>query len=242
MLKSLQSALLWTVGILHFIMIFFIVAVGLIPFNAKTIFPMVRILARNQLRLMGLRLKVVGQEHFQMGRTYLMLGNHESMFDVFAVPAALPTHAVGLEAAYHFKIPLWGYLIRKWGNIPVYRNDLSRAIKSLQKARDLIGAGTAVIILPEGHRTLTGQIGEFKKGPFHLVKASKVDILPFALSGFYEFNNKNSWRLNPGTAHVVFGAPIPYRTVEHLTIEEIRDEVREKMIELKASAIGSIVA
>lgn len=238
MLKSLHSALLWTVGILHFIMIFFIVAVGLIPFNAKTIFPMVRILARNQLRLMGLRLKVVGQEHFQMGRTYLMLGNHESMFDVFGVPAALPIHAVGLEAAYHFKIPLWGYLIRKWGNIPVYRNDLSRAIKSLQKARDLIGAGTAVIILPEGHRTLTGQIGEFKKGPFHLVKASKVDILPFALSGFYEFNNKNSWRLNPGTAHVVFGAPIPYKAFEDLTVEEIRDKVRGKMIELKVSAMG----
>ncbi len=204
------------VGILHFIMIFFIVAAGLILFNAKTIFPMVRILPAMN-RIMGLRLKVAGQEHFQMNRTYLMLGNHESMFDVFGIPAALPTHAVGLEAAYHFKIPLWGYLIRKWGNIPVYRNDLSRAIKSLQKARDVIGTGTAVIILPEGHRTLTGQIGEFKKGPFHLVKASKVDILPFILSGFYEFNHKNSWRLNPGTAHVVFGAPIPYRTVEHLT-------------------------
>ncbi len=177
-----------------------------------------------------------------MGRTYLMLGNHESLFDVFGIPAALPTHAVGLEAAYHFKIPLWGYLTRKWGNIPVYRNDLSRAIKSLQKARDVLGTGTAVIILPEGHRTLTGQIGEFKKGPFHLVKASKVDILPFILSGFYEFNHKNSWRLNPGTAHVVFGAPIPYRTIEHLTIEEIRDTVRDKMIELKASATGARVA
>ena len=220
-------------------MLFLIVAVGLILFNAKTIFPMIRILARNQLRLMGLRLKVVGQEYFQMGRTYLMMGNHESLFDVFAVPAALPTHAVGLEAAYHFKIPLWGYLIRKWGNIPIYRNDLPRAIKSLQKAGNVLGTGTAVILLPEGHRTLTGQIGEFKKGPFHLVKASKVDILLFILNGLYEFNHKNSWRLNPGTAHVVFGAPIPYRTIEHLTVEEIRDKVRAEMIELKASEIGS---
>jgi len=69
-------------------MIFLVVTAGLFLFNANTIFPMVRILARCQLRIMGLRLKVVGLEHFENGSTYLIMGNHESLFDVFAVPAA----------------------------------------------------------------------------------------------------------------------------------------------------------
>ncbi len=175
---------------------------------------MVRMLARSQLRIVGLRLKVVGLENFENGRTYLMLGNHESLFDAFAVPASIPHHAVGIEAAGHFKWPLWGYLTRKWGNIPVIRTNLPKAIESLQKAAGVIASGTPVIVLPEGHRTLTGHFSEFKKGPFHLAKAAKADILPFILSGLYEFNNKNSWHLNPGTARVVFGAPIPYKSVD----------------------------
>jgi len=237
LLKFFQSALLWTVGALHFFMIFLVVTAGLFLFNAKTIFPMVRILARCQLRIMGLRLKIVGLEHFENGRTFLMLGNHESLFDAFAVPAAIPIHAVAVEAAYHFKMPLWGYLTRKWGNIPVYRNNLSSAIKSLQKAANVIHSGTPVIVLPEGHRTLTGQIGEFKKGPFHLAKTAKVDILPFVLSGLYEFNNKNSWHLNPGTACTIFGEPIPYQAVKNLSVEELRNHVRNRMIDLKKTAI-----
>lgn len=214
-------------------MVFVVVATGLFFFNAKTIFPLVQLLARSQLRIVGLRLKVLGLEHFEGGHAYLMLGNHESLFDAFAVPAAIPVHAVGIEAASHFKWPLWGYLTRKWGNLPAHRGNLTKAIKSLQKAADQIESGTPVIVLPEGHRTLTGRIGKFKKGPFHLAKVTKADILPFVLSGLYEFNNKHSWHLNPGTAYVVFGDPIPYRAVKHLSVEELGDRVRKRMIDLK---------
>ena len=239
MLKSIQSALLWAVGGLHFGVVFLLVASGLMLLDAQTIFPMVRILAKSQLGIMGLRLKVLGLEHIKNSRTYLMMGNHESLFDAFALPAALPGHAVGIEAANHFNWPLWGYLTRKWGNIPVTRSNLARAIDSLKQAKKAIDAGTSVVVLPEGHRTPTGQIGDFKKGPFHLAKDTEADILPFVMIGLYEFNNKHSWHLNPGTAQVVFGEPILYQSVKHLSVEALRSRVRQSMVQLKESAVDS---
>ncbi len=236
MLKTLRSAFLWTIGGLHFFMIFLIVGSGLIFFKGKTLFPLVRILARSQLRIAGLRLKVTGLNHVQKKKAYLMVGNHESLFDVFAIPAALPEHAVGIEAASHFNWPLWGFLTRRWGNVPLYRRDLPKAIEGLDRAAELLASGTSVVVLPEGHRTLTGQIGDFKKGPFHLARTVKADILPFVLCGLYQYNNKHSWQLNPGDARVVFGPPLAYHDYAHLTVDELSQIVKQKMHHMKVSS------
>jgi len=230
---SLWSALLWTIGLLFFIVFFCIIALGMILFSPKTIYPAVRILARMQLLIMGVNLKTHGLENVDQKHSYIVMGNHESLFDIFAVPAALPMHGVGVEAAYHFSLPLWGYLTRKWGNIPIQRRNKTEAVKALKKAKQVIKAGTSIVILPEGHRTLTGKIESFKKGAFHLAKEAKADILPFVLIGLYEFNNKNSWHLHPQTVSVVFGKPIPYALFKDLTIDTLKEQVRKKIIDLK---------
>ena len=232
-MKTMVSAILWTVGVLHFVLLFVVLSVGLLGFPPKKIVPIMRKLMRRQLRIMGIRLKVLGLENFDPHRPYIIMGNHESMFDLFAIPAALPMHCVGIEAAYHFSLPFWGYLIRKWGNIPAYRNNPSKAIRSLKKAARVIRSGTSIVVLPEGGRTLTGQIGEFKKGPFLVALSAKADILPFALIGMYAVNNKHSRLLNPGPVCVVFGRPIPYESFKGSSVEELSRTVRKAMIRLK---------
>ena len=158
------------------------------------------------------------------------MGNHQSLFDIFAIPAAVPMHFVAVEAASHFSFPIWGWLTRKWGNIPMPRKDLPKAIESIKKARKVIVSGTSIGILPEGTRTLTGEIGEFKKGPFHLALAAQADILPFALCGLFEYNNKLSWTLNPATVYVKFGRPIPYGSFKDSSVEELKDTVYNMIV------------
>jgi len=205
----------------------------MILFSPKTIYPAVRILARTQLLIMGVNVRILGLENVDQKHSYVVMGNHESLFDIFAFPAAFPMHLVAVEAAYHFSLPLWGYLTRKWGNIPIQRKNKAEAISALEKAKQVSQSGTSIIILPEGHRTLTGKTETFKKGPFHLAKEAKADILPFAFIGLYEFNNKNSWHLHPQTVSVVFGKPMPYASFKDLTIDTLKEQVRDKIIELK---------
>lgn len=232
-MNTIRSALLWSVGAIYFLLFFLIIATGLIICGSRAIYPIVRVLARIQLLVMGLCVRVHGYDRFDPRRSYLIVGNHESLFDAFVIPAALPMHAVGIEADYHFSMPLWGYLTRKWGNIPIAREDRTRAIEALDEAIRVLKTGTPIVVLPEGHRTRTGTVGPFKKGPFHLALAAKTDILPFAVSGLYEYRSKQGWQLNPGTAHVAFGVPIPYESYKDGTVDDILHRVRREVIRLK---------
>ena len=93
--------------------------------------------------------------------------------------------------------------------------------------------GTSFLISPEGTRTLTGEIGPFKKGPFHLALNTNATIVPVALKGGFRAKKKSDWRLYPGVITVVFGDPIKSIHYEKLNIEELRDLISKKIIELK---------
>lgn len=237
-MRTIRSAVLWSLGGVHFVFLFLIISTGLIFVKPRTLYPAVRFLARMQLFVMGVRVRTEGDDLFDRHGRYLIMGNHESLFDAFVIPAALPMHAVGIEAAYHFSIPLWGFLARRWGNIPISRRNLKEAVKTLDVAAGVVAAGTSIVILPEGHRTVTGQMGPFKKGPFHLAAAAGADILPFAMSGLYEYRKKGGWQLSPLTAQVVFGRPIPYDTFKNDDIDTLRHRVRRDIMKLKKIADG----
>jgi 1-acyl-sn-glycerol-3-phosphate acyltransferase len=181
---------------------------------------------------MGCRLEVLGLENVPKDRACLLLGNHESLFDVFAVGGALPRFAVGLEAAHHLKMPVWGRITRAWGQLSLPEGRMAEARETFEQAAAILASGTDVIILPEGHRTRTGNIGDLKKGAFHMALAAKADILPFVQQGLYEFHNTHSWRLYPRRLRVIYGEPIPFESFKDSSVEELRDRVRETLLEL----------
>ncbi len=232
-MKIIKSILLWTAGTLYFLLIFPVLSFLIITGDPDRVYQIVRKFFKVMLFLVRLKLLVSGYENFDREKNYLIMGNHESLFDVFAVPIAIPMRIIAVEAAGHFKIPLWGYITKKWGNIPIMRKNLKEAIKSLEKARNIIKKNVSLVVLPEGGRTITGDIKEFKKGPFYLALEARTDILPFAMSGLYEFKSKNSWLINPGEARIIFGEPIPYQSFKNLSVEELRELVRERIVELK---------
>lgn len=232
MLNALLSLILWFVGLVHFGVMGVIVLPLLFLFPPRRIFPLAQWLCRNQLRVMGCRLAIHQTARMPDDRALLLLGNHESLFDVFALAGAVPRFSVGLEAAQHFKIPLWGRLTAAWGNLPLREGRLTTALETFDQAADVLASGTDVVILPEGHRTRTGSLGELKKGAFHMALAIKADILPFVQRGLFEFHNTHSWRLYPRRLEVVFGRPIPYESFKDLSVDQLRERVRQALLDL----------
>ena len=231
-MKALRSAMLWVAGTAFFAVTFLILSVGLFVLSRERVFALARRLFSMQTRIMGIRLKVTGLSHLDRTRTYLIMGNHQSLFDLFVIPAAIPGVYVAVEAAYHFSIPLWGSLITRWGCIPIHRNNLDKAKESLAIARQRLREGISIIILPEGHRTLTGRMGDFKKGPFHLARQAGADILPFAISGLFDYNCKGSFQLTPKPVQVSIGPAIPFSVCTGMTLEQLRDYVRRVIADL----------
>ncbi|MCD4674730.1 MAG: 1-acyl-sn-glycerol-3-phosphate acyltransferase [Desulfobacula sp.] len=231
-MKKVVSIYLWIIGGFFFLLSFFILVFCLFFLPQKTTFSIARFLFGILIRLMGIKLEVTGQDNIRSDQPYLIMGNHQSLFDIFVIPVAIPLCFVGVEAAYHFSLPVWGYLIRKWGCIPIERNNIKKAILSLEKAKKILLSGMSIGILPEGHRTLTGEIGPFKKGPFHLAKSANTDILPFAINGLFNFHRKSSLILRPGKVKVNIGKPILYDSFKDLSIEEIRQNLFENICKL----------
>jgi 1-acyl-sn-glycerol-3-phosphate acyltransferase len=225
-MRTLRSLLLWVVGSAFFGFSFVVLSVGLFVLSRERVFALARYFFTIQTKIMGIRLNVTGLEHLDRTKTYLIMGNHQSLFDLFVIPAALPGVYTAVEAAYHFSIPLWGSLITRWGCIPIHRRNLEKAKESLDIARKRLREGLSLIILPEGHRTRTGRMGDFKKGPFHLARQAGADILPFAISGLFDYNRKGSFHLNPKAVQVAIGPPIPFSACAGMTPEQLRDHVR----------------
>lgn len=228
----LRSTMLWVAGTAFFVFTFVILSAGLFILSRERVFSLARFLFSIQTRIMGIRLKVTGLSHLARNRTYLIMGNHQSLFDLFVIPSAIPLTYVAVEAAYHFSIPLWGSLVTRWGCIPIHRNNLEKAKESLKIARQRLHDGVSIIILPEGHRTLTGRMGEFKKGPFHLARQAGADILPFAIKGLFDYHPKGTFQLNPKAVQVSIGSAIPCSVCAGMTPEQLRDHVRDIIVDL----------
>jgi 1-acyl-sn-glycerol-3-phosphate acyltransferase len=223
----MRSVLLWVSGLFSFSLIAPVFVLSFILFSRRTTYGILRFLFTLLVRVMGISLTVQGRENVIPGRTYLIMGNHQSLFDVFVIPAAVPVPFVGLEADYHFAFPVWGPLIRLWGNIPIQRENLARARESIAQAEKQLKRGMSIGVLPEGHRTRSGRIGPFKKGPFHLALKAGADILPLGVRGLFDYCPKGSLRLVPGRVRVVIGEPIPWERARALGLDGLRDHLRQ---------------
>ena len=187
---------------------------------------------RWMLRLLGFRIQVEGLERISADEQYIYMANHVNIFDVFVLGGYLPGIKRGVEAAEHFEWPLWGAMIKRLGNIPIRRENLDEARRSLDVAAEGLRKGISIVILPEGHRTRDGALQQFKKGPFHLAKTADVPIVPVGLSGMWEVKRYKDPHWRPGRITVKIGKPIPVRTIRKMSVDALRDLTRASILDL----------
>jgi len=107
--------------------------------------------------------------------------------------------------------------------------DRQGALEALRLAvRSEIDSGHSILGFPEGHRTLTGQVGRFHDGLFRIAIELGVPIVPVAVTGLYDVLHKGSLIIRPGNEIIVYvEEPI---STEGMTTEDVaalRDRVRD---------------
>jgi 1-acyl-sn-glycerol-3-phosphate acyltransferase len=95
----------------------------------------------------------------------------------------------------------------------------------------MLAKNNSILMFPEGTRSATGTMGSFKDGAFQLAKEAQTDIVPIVLDGTAELVPKGGFIFNRKITIPVFvEVPIPYSVIEKLTIKELRELVRTKMV------------
>ncbi len=225
-MKVVSSLLLWPIWFLYFLCTILILFGLLFIVPQKNLYLLIRPLCWSWCFFAGQWLVKEGSLPSKKHQPYLYMFNHSSMFDQFMIGAYIPHYITAVAAVEIFKYPIFGFIIKKYGILPIIRKNIKKALNSLSKAEKSLNKGVSFLISPEGTRSLSGDLGEFKKGPFHLSKNTKATIIPLGLIGPFRAKKKSDWRLKPGKLIIKFGDPIPPVEYENMTVEELRDLVK----------------
>jgi 1-acyl-sn-glycerol-3-phosphate acyltransferase len=128
--------------------------------------------------ILGIRVRVEGR--IPAGPRLIAV-KHQSMFETLDMVrlAHLPIIIMKKELA---DIPLFGFMTRCYGIIPVERSAGAKALRSLvEEGRNAAATGRPVIIYPEGTRVRVGQSPELKSGFAALYRALGLPVVPVAV-------------------------------------------------------------
>jgi 1-acyl-sn-glycerol-3-phosphate acyltransferase len=168
------------------------------------------------LRLCGTRYSVERADNVRPATPYLVVSNHQSMFDIPLIGWLLftnfPKYVSKKELAHG--IPSISYNLRRGGNALINRASRVAAVAAItQLAREqVLARGVSAVIFPEGTRAVTGELGRFRpQGTLALLAAAPdTQVLPVAIDNMWRVSR---WGLRPvpfGTrVKVSIGAPLP---------------------------------
>jgi len=250
----LRSALLWIVSGLHFFIVAPILVFLGIFLDPRKHDWLQRSFCRRIAYFSGIRVEILRSPGFDPQRTSFFMVNHVNLFDPFILYCAIPQYVRGWELESHFKIPAYGWLMKRFGNVPVpdirRPSDLKRMWRMTQ---DALNSGTSLIIFPEAKRTRDGRVDEFQDGGFRVAQQLGVPIVPVSLVGSFQHHRTGHWMLWPATITVYLHGTMETKGLTKDDVPALRDRVREiisapvetsmkvgKEVEsnLKASVIG----
>jgi len=185
---------------------------ALLTGNVMPLYKVACRLARLGVRLAGVKIEVRGNEHLQPSPNYIFMSNHVSNLDPPVLVPVIPGRCSVLVKKELFRIPILGTGMKVADLVPVDRSHREAAIESVNAAIRVMQQGLHMVVFPEGTRSDDGRLLPFKKGPFHLAMESGVPVVPVTLLGTFESWPRKRFALRPGTATVVFHAPLDPRS------------------------------
>jgi 1-acyl-sn-glycerol-3-phosphate acyltransferase len=224
----LRSVLLWIVSGLHFFLVVPVLVFLGIFLDARKYDWLQRGLCRRIALLSGAKVEVCRSPGFDPQRTSFFFSNHVNLFDPFMLYCAIPQFVRGWELESHFKIPAYGSLMKRFGNVPVpdvrRPSDLKRMWHLTQEAID---SGTSLVIFPEAKRTRDGHVHEFQDGGFRVAQQLGVPIVPISLVGSFQHHRTGHWMLWPAKITVYLHDTIEIKGLRKEDVPALRDRVRE---------------
>eukprot|EP01062_Namystynia_karyoxenos_P062570 TRINITY_DN55473_c0_g1_i1.p1 TRINITY_DN55473_c0_g1~~TRINITY_DN55473_c0_g1_i1.p1 ORF type:complete len:461 (+),score=159.38 TRINITY_DN55473_c0_g1_i1:79-1383(+) len=184
---------------------------------------------RGMLACFGVVVLVEGLEHVDPSRAALVMFQHASNLDAFVLTAHSPLSCKWIGKKQIFWVPIFGWVIKMYGHIPIDRSNLESAKKSLESAKvHILRWCRSVGIAPEGTRSKTGMLQPFKKGPFHVAQSLALPVQPVVFFGAYELWPPGQLSSSPGIVSMRF-LPVVYHH-DGQTIEERSRAVRRAML------------
>ncbi len=150
-----------------------------------------------------IRVFVTGNENIKKNKSYIIVSNHQTGFDIFLLYGYFPIDFRWIMKKELRKLPFIGFASEKVGHIFIDRSSPRAAMQSLSEAKKKLVNGNSVLIFPEGTRSRNKEMRPFKKGAFKLAFELGLDILPVTIKESYNIKREGFMNIVPGRAGLV---------------------------------------
>ncbi len=190
-----------------------------------------RRLGRMVTRVNPWNIQITGSEHMDTNQVYVIVSNHQSLADI-PLLSHLKLDTKWLAKVELFRVPVFGWLMKMAGDVPVDRNVPRQGAKAMLKCAKYLRQRVSVVFFPEGGRSPNGEVQPFNEGAFQLAIREKIPILPLVVEGTGTALPSKTW---------LWGRTrnIQLRVLEAIPVEgwgvkesgALRDAVRQKIVD-----------
>ncbi|MCP4413763.1 MAG: 1-acyl-sn-glycerol-3-phosphate acyltransferase [Gammaproteobacteria bacterium] len=191
--------------------------------------------ARSLLEPIGLRINLHNPhgQQFESNKRIILMCNHTSLYDIPVSFLAIPGSIRMLTKMELFKIPLLATAMTRSDFVSIDRHNKEQAIKDLKNAKNKLERGIIIWIAPEGTRSKNGQLGNFKKGGFHLAIETNAIIVPIIIRGIEKILPSNTYKLTiNGEVDVTIGKAFNAIDFSLNNRKKLMESVRSEMLNI----------
>ncbi len=211
---------------------------GLIDSSGDSSHVIARWWGKGILLVSGIRVHVKGLEHIDPNKQYIFFSNHQSIYDIFVLLAFLPVQFRYIIKRELYKVPFLNLAMWAARYIPLDRGKSFSAMRSLKKAIEALKQGKSIMVFPEGTRSQTGEVGEFKRGSMLIASSTKKPVVPVSINGTFNIMPKGTRLLHHTDVYLTFFKPIEVSKLNKKEQKLLGEDVRSiivKNIESEAS-------
>ena len=189
------------------------------------------------------RYRAFGARNIPHTGPVLLVSNHQSYLDpvIVGLGCSHRQFAALARATLFDNHPVFTWIISNLNAIPVAQGESD--IGAMRKCIAELNKGQALLIFPEGARTLSGNVEPFETGTMLIIKRAKPLVLPVALDGSYDVWKRGGKPKLRGRIGVSYGQPIPAERIIEMGADKglafLRDEVDKLRRELAVKLGGS---
>jgi putative phosphoserine phosphatase / 1-acylglycerol-3-phosphate O-acyltransferase len=182
----------------------------------------------------GITMDVTGAENLWKHRPAVFVFNHQSQLDVIIIGALLRQDFTGVAKKELQTDPMFAPLGWLADVAYVDRTNTEQAKRALAPAVEAVKSGRSLAMAPEGTRSATPTLGEFKKGAFHVAMQADVPMVPIVIRNAGELMPPHVPLVSPGTLQVAVLSPISTRKWTAENIDSQVTRVRSMFLETLA--------
>ena len=169
---------------------------------------------------------VTGTEKIDESEACVFVANHLSLVDIL-VMFRIFSHFKWVSKIENFRVPFIGWNMRLNRYIPLRRGDRSSVVQMMRECERTLAEGSSLMVFPEGTRSPSGRMRQFKTGAFEMAIKSKAPVHPVVLKGTSDALPKSGFVLqgrHPISIQVL--DRLPYESFAHMSVEELTAHVR----------------